>query len=42
VTRRLPVPLHIPPGVSDGTVFQVSVDEPGILSIFLTVHIRWA
>ncbi len=41
VQRRLPVPLHIPPGVADGTVFQVTVDEPGVLSIFLTVHIRW-
>jgi DnaJ-class molecular chaperone len=40
VERRLPVPLRIPPGVRDGTVFQVAVDDPGVLSILLTVHIR--
>ena len=27
-------------GARDGTVFQVSVDEPGVLSILLTIHIR--
>ena len=40
VQRRLPVPLRIPPGVRDGTVFQVSLDEPAVLSVLLTVHIR--
>jgi molecular chaperone DnaJ len=40
VERRFPIPLRIPPGVRDGTVFQVTVDEPGVLSVFLTVHIR--
>lgn len=40
VERRFPIPLRIPPGVRDGTVFQVAVDEPGVLSVFLTVHIR--
>jgi molecular chaperone DnaJ len=40
IERRFPIPLRIPPGVRDGTVFQVSVDEPGVLSVFLTVHIR--
>jgi DnaJ-class molecular chaperone len=40
VERRLPVPLRIPPGVQEGTVFQVAVDEPSVLSILLTVHIR--
>jgi DnaJ-class molecular chaperone len=40
VERRMPLPLRIPPRVRDGEVFQVSVDEPGVLSIFLTVHIR--
>lgn len=38
--RRMPVPVHIPPGVRDGAVFQVVVDEPSLLSVFLTVHIR--
>jgi len=40
VERRLPVPVRIPPGVRDGAVFQVSVDDPSVLSILLTVHIR--
>lgn len=40
IERRLPVPVHIPPGVRDGTVFQVGVDDPSVLSILLTVHIR--
>jgi len=40
VERRFPVPLRIPPGVPEGTVFQVAVDDPSVLSILLTVHIR--
>jgi hypothetical protein len=40
VERRLPLPISIPPGVRDGEVFQVAVDDPGVLSVFLTVHIR--
>lgn len=40
VERRLPCPVRIPAGVRDGTVFQVSVDEPAVQSILLTVHIR--
>ena len=40
VERRFPVPVRIPPNVPEGTVFQVAVDEPGVLSILLTVHIR--
>ena len=40
VERRLPVPVRIPAGVPEGTVFQVSVDDPAVLSVFLTVHIR--
>jgi molecular chaperone DnaJ len=40
VERRFPVPLRIPVGVREGTVFQVAVDEPGVLSVLLTVHIR--
>ena len=40
VERRLPVPVRIPAGVPDGTVFQVALDDPTVLSILLTVHIR--
>jgi DnaJ-class molecular chaperone len=40
IERRLPVPLRIPPRVGEGTVFQVAVDDPSVLSILLTVHIR--
>jgi molecular chaperone DnaJ len=39
VERRFPVPLRIPAGVRDGTVFQVSIDDPSVLSILLTVHV---
>jgi hypothetical protein len=42
VERRLPVPVSIPPGVRDGTVFQVAVDDPGVVCIVLTVHLRYA
>jgi len=38
--RRLPVTLHIPPGVREGSVFQVQVDDPAVMSVLLTVHIR--
>jgi DnaJ-class molecular chaperone len=40
VGRRLPVPVHIPPGVRDGAVFQVSTDDPAVPSLLLTVHLR--
>jgi DnaJ-class molecular chaperone len=40
IERRLPVPLRIPTRVQEGTVFQVAVDDPAVLSILLTVHIR--
>jgi DnaJ-class molecular chaperone len=40
VERRLPVPLRIPPGVREGTVFQVVTDEPAVRSVLLTVHLR--
>jgi DnaJ-class molecular chaperone len=40
IERRFPVPVRIPPGVRDGTVFQVAVDDPAMMSILLTVHIR--
>jgi molecular chaperone DnaJ len=40
IERRFPVPVRIPPGVREGTVFQVTVDDPSVLSVLLTVHIR--
>src|SRR5262245_27607780 len=40
VSRRMPVPVRIPPGVRDGEVFQVATGDPALPSIFLTVHIR--
>jgi DnaJ-class molecular chaperone len=40
VTRRFPLPLHIPPGVRDGAVFQVSVGAPALPTVFLTVHVQ--
>jgi molecular chaperone DnaJ len=38
--RRFPIPVQVPAGVRDGTVFHVKVDDPAVLSILLTVHIR--
>ncbi len=40
VPRRLPVPVHVPAGLRDGTVFQVRTDDPAVPSILLTVHVR--
>jgi DnaJ-class molecular chaperone len=40
VGRRLPVPVHVPAGLREGTVFQVRTDDPAVPSILLTVHIR--
>ncbi len=40
VEKRFPVPVRIPAGIRDGAVFQVAVDDPAVLSILLTVHIR--
>jgi hypothetical protein len=40
VGRRLPVPVHVPPGLRDGAVFQVRTDDPAVPSILLTVHLR--
>ncbi len=36
-----PCPFASPPACATGTVFQVAVDDPAVLSIFLTVHIRY-
>jgi molecular chaperone DnaJ len=40
VARRLPVPVHVPPGLRDGAVFQVRTDDPAVPTILLTVHVR--
>ena len=42
VGRRLPVPVHVPAGIREGTVFQVRTDDPAVPSILLTVHVRRA
>jgi molecular chaperone DnaJ len=39
VERRMPVPVRIPARVRDGTVFQISIDDPVVVSILLTVHV---
>jgi molecular chaperone DnaJ len=41
VARRLPVPVHVPPGLREGAVFQVRTDDPAVPSILLTVHLRY-
>ena len=40
VIRRLPVPIHVPAGVREGSVFQVRTDQPAVPNILLTVHLR--
>ena len=40
VVRRMPVPVHVPPGLREGSVFQVRTDEPAVPTILLTVHLR--
>jgi len=40
VEKRHPVPVHVPAGVKDGTVFHVVVDDPSVVALLLTVHIR--
>jgi DnaJ-class molecular chaperone len=40
VARRMPIPLRIPPGVREGTLFQVATDDPAVPTILLTVHLR--
>jgi hypothetical protein len=36
----MPVPVHVPPGLREGSVFQVHTDEPAVPTILLTVHLR--
>jgi DnaJ-class molecular chaperone len=40
VERRLPVTLRIPPGVRAGTLFHLQVDDPVVVSVYLTVSVR--
>jgi molecular chaperone DnaJ len=40
IERRLPLPVRIPKGVKDGAVFQVSVDDPAVRAVLITVHVR--
>jgi DnaJ-class molecular chaperone len=40
VLRRMPVPVHVPAGLREGSVFQVRTDEPAVPTILLTVHLR--
>jgi molecular chaperone DnaJ len=40
VGRRLPVPVHVPPGTREGTVFQVRTDDAAVPIILLTVHLQ--
>ncbi len=39
VSRRLPIPVHVPPRTPDGAVFEVRTDDPVVPSILLTVHL---
>jgi molecular chaperone DnaJ len=40
IGRRLPVPVHVPAGTREGTVFEVRTGDPAVPSILLTVHLR--
>jgi DnaJ-class molecular chaperone len=40
VSRRLPVPVHLPAATAEGAVFQVRTDDAAVPSILLTVHVR--
>ncbi len=40
VSRRLPVPVHVPARSREGTVFEVRTDDPATPSLLLTVHLR--
>jgi molecular chaperone DnaJ len=40
LSRRLPVPVHVPPGTRDGAVFQVRTDDAAVPSVLLTVHLQ--
>jgi len=36
---RIPLALHLPRGVRDGTIFQLQVDDPLPVAVILAVHI---
>jgi len=40
LARRVPLTVHLPRGVRDGTVFHVRLDEPALVSVLLTVHVN--
>ncbi len=40
ISRRLPVPVHLPASTGEGAVFQVRTDDAAVPSILLTVHVR--
>ncbi len=40
VSRRLPIPVHVPPSTREGAVFEVRTDDPATPSLLLTVHLR--
>ena len=40
VSRRLPVPVHLPSNTREGSVFQVRTDDPAVPAILFTVHLR--
>jgi molecular chaperone DnaJ len=40
VSRRLPVPVHLPSKTREGAVFQVRTDDPAVPCILFTVHVR--
>lgn len=40
VSRRLPVPVHLPSGTRAGAVFQVRTDDAAVPAILFTVHLR--
>ncbi|HXY41519.1 MAG TPA: DnaJ domain-containing protein [Vicinamibacteria bacterium] len=40
VARRFPVPLHVPAGTRDGTVFHVRTGDPALPALLLTVHLQ--
>lgn len=37
--RRLPVPVLVPPGTRDGTVFEVRTGDPALPAVLLTIHV---
>jgi len=40
IEQQLPLSIRIPPGVPNGTVFQVALDDQALRSVLLTVYVR--